>query len=117
MLRMRARLAASTNLLPPTALLRRGCGWGAMAAGLLIASLHNAVAQMSLPGDFAVTSTGGANYTIPIVAPPGTGGMVPAMSLEYSSETGGNSNGWLRRGPLGARRAPGGVPPVRGGPP
>jgi hypothetical protein len=100
MLRMRARLAASKKLLPSSALLR-GFGKGAIVAGLLIGSLPNAMAQMSLPGDFAVTSTGGANYKIPIVAPPGTAGMVPALSLEYSSETGGNANGWLGAGLVG----------------
>src|ERR1700719_1738654 len=96
MLRMRTSQAATTRLLPASAQLRRGLGRGALVAGLLIASLPNAMAQMTVPGGFAVTSSGGANYKIPIVAPPGTAGMVPSLSLEYSSENGGNANGWLR---------------------
>ena len=89
-----------------------GSGQGALVAGLLIASLPNAMAQMTLPGDFAVTSTGGANYKIPIVVPPGTAGMVPSMSLEYSSETGGNANGWLGAGLVGVGWTLAGLPAV-----
>jgi hypothetical protein len=111
MLRMRARLATNAKALPSSALLR-GFGKGAIVAGFLIASLPNAMAQMSLPGDFAVTSAGGANYKIPIVVPPGTAGMVPALSLEYSSETGGNANGWLGAGLLGVGWSLGGLPAV-----
>jgi hypothetical protein len=112
MLRMRTPRAASARLLPASALLRRGLGRGALVAGLLIASLPNAMAQMTLPGDFATTSTGGANYTIPIVAPPGTAGMVPSLSLEYSSETGGNANGWLGAGLVGVGWTLAGLPAV-----
>ena len=109
MLRMRASRAASTRLLLASALLR-GSGQGAMVAGLLIASLPNAMAQMTVPGNFTVTSTGGANYTIPIVIPPGTAGMVPSLALEYSSETGGNSNGWLGASLLGVGWSLAGLP-------
>jgi len=110
MLRTRTPQAASIGLLPPSARLRRGFTTGAMVAGFLIASLPNAMAQMSLPGDFTVTSTGGANYGIKIAVPPGTAGMVPALSLEYSSETGGNSNGWLGASLLGVGWSLAGLP-------
>jgi hypothetical protein len=110
MLRMRTPRAASTRLLPASALLRRGLGRGALVAGLLIASLPHAMAQMSLPGDFAATSTGGANYKIPIAVPPGTAGMVPSLSLEYNSQAGGSANGWLGAGLLGVDWTLAGLP-------
>lgn len=40
------------------------------------------------PGNFAVTQSGGATYTIPIEVPPGTVGMVPNLSITYSSQSG-----------------------------
>jgi hypothetical protein len=40
---------------------------------------------MSLPGKFAVDPSGASTYTIPIVVPPGTAGVTPSLSLEYSS--------------------------------
>ena len=42
-------------------------------------------AQGRTPGTFSVSSTGSANYTIPIWAPPGPRGMQPAISLNYNS--------------------------------
>src|SRR5688572_6088935 len=44
-------------------------------------------------GTFDVSSTGAANYFIPIWAPPGPAGMQPKMALTYSSRSG--------SGPLG----------------
>ncbi|HTC07116.1 MAG TPA: FG-GAP-like repeat-containing protein [Xanthobacteraceae bacterium] len=111
MLRMRARRAASTKLLPSSVMLR-GFGKGIMVAGLLIAWLPDAMAQMSLPGKFATTSTGGASYQIPIVVPPGTAGMVPSLSLEYSSQTGGSANGWLGAGLVGVGWTLSGLPAI-----
>ncbi|MCF3945757.1 FG-GAP-like repeat-containing protein [Acidiphilium iwatense] len=48
--------------------------------------------EMILPGKFNVLPTGAASFSIPVSVPPGTGGMVPALSLDYSS---GGANGLL----------------------
>src|SRR5262249_26783523 len=50
-----------------------------------------AAPAMIVPGQLNVTDTGAFTYTIPIAVPPGTAGMVPALSLDYSSQN--NNNG------------------------
>jgi RHS repeat-associated protein len=40
----------------------------------------------STPGNFSVGSSGAANYSIPIAAAAGTGGVEPKLSLDYSSQ-------------------------------
>jgi RHS repeat-associated protein len=42
---------------------------------------------MVVPSQFNVTPTGAFTYTIPVVVPPGSGGVVPSLSLGYSSQT------------------------------
>lgn len=39
-------------------------------------------------GSFAVSNTGAATYSIPIVVPPGAAGMQPALSINYQSSAG-----------------------------
>ena len=39
-------------------------------------------------GEFSVNQNGGSNYTVPLRVPPGTSGMHPTLSLNYSSHSG-----------------------------
>jgi hypothetical protein len=52
------------------------------------ASLAFAGSPMATDGQASVTPVGGAIYTIPIEVPPGTRGLAPALSLNYSSFSG-----------------------------
>lgn len=62
-------------------------------------SAFNLQAQAATPfttnGNFSVGSDGSANYSIPIQVPPGTAGMAPTLSLNYTSNGG---NGILGMG-------------------
>jgi|WetSurMetagenome_2_1015567.scaffolds.fasta_scaffold00864_12 RHS repeat-associated protein len=49
----------------------------------------------AIPGTFDVSSTGAATYKIPIYTAPGTGGLVPSLSILYNSQAG---NGLLGYG-------------------
>lgn len=65
-------------------------------AGALIAGVSStAGASVFLPGQFEVSDSGSATYTIPIAVPPGTAGLVPALNLRYDSHSG---NGLLGLG-------------------
>ena len=50
----------------------------------------------TLPGSIAANNDGSAGYSIPVTLPPGTAGMVPALSLDYNSSntTGSAGLGW-----------------------
>src|SRR6185437_15402652 len=76
-----------------------------VAAFFLSANTTTGVASpMSLPGQFAVSPTGAATYTLPISLPPGTAGMSPSLTLTY------NSNGL--NGLLGIGWTLGGLPTI-----
>jgi RHS repeat-associated protein len=45
-------------------------------------------------GELSVSLAGAANYTIPITVPPGINGVVPQISLSYSSQGGNGVAGW-----------------------
>jgi RHS repeat-associated protein len=44
--------------------------------------------KMNTPSSFSVSSAGAFIYTIPLAVPPGTAGMAPNLSLDYSSQSG-----------------------------
>ena len=49
----------------------------------------------SIPGSFSVNPGGAATYSIPLAVPPGTAGMQPSLSLNYSNQ---DSNGLVGMG-------------------
>jgi len=56
---------------------------------LFLLSLGNAVAQqLATEGQFSVSSSGSAQYTVPIEVPAGAGGMQPSLALVYNSNSG-----------------------------
>lgn len=67
---------------------------------VLLASIALAGAAQALPaavgrtaGSFAVSSTGSANYSIPLWTPPGIAGLQPSLALVYSSSSGDGAYG------------------------
>lgn len=52
--------------------------------------VHSATVPGATPGNFVVSESGAATYSVPFAVPPGTAGMEPKLSLNYSSQS---SNG------------------------
>ena len=46
-----------------------------------------------IASDFTVNPMGAASYSVPLIVPPGIGGMAPKLSLNYSSQAGESSLG------------------------
>jgi Salmonella virulence plasmid 65kDa B protein len=72
-------------------------------------TVTSALAQsMTTAGQFSVTESGAATYSIPLQVPPGIAGMEPRLSLNYSSQ-GGNGLlgvGWSLGGLSAISRCP-----------
>lgn len=80
----------------------------AFAVGSAMADGSDPSSAVAIPGTFAVSSAGAAGYDIPIAVPPGTNGLVPALSLSYSSQNGDSSVGigWALTGLMTITRCP-----------
>jgi hypothetical protein len=67
-----------------------------VAIALLLVATNAASAQsMSLPGNLNVGATGATAFSIPVVVPPGTAGMIPTLTIDFNSQGG---NGLLGMG-------------------
>jgi len=77
-----------------TGVLRTLGAW-AITIGLLNGINPASASGMSTPVGFNVNETGAANLNIPIEIPPGTAGIAPSLSLNYTSQGG---NGLLGMG-------------------
>jgi len=82
--------------------------WRKFYVPLALFAASSVQAQMVTPGQFQVSESGAATYTIPIQVSPGVGGMEPKLSLNYSSQSGNGllGVGWSLGGLGGVGRCP-----------
>lgn len=75
---------------------------------LMLGTAFGAQAQMAIPGQFSVSPTGAARYSIQIQVPPGYGGLEPTLSLQYDSQSGNSvmGVGWQLAGLSKITRCP-----------
>ena len=83
----------------------------ASVAGAMLVFFLGAAHALTAPvgataGSFSVDPNGGANYSIPIILPPGSAGMAPSLALGYSAQvdSGILAKGWSVSGLSGITR-------------